>query len=115
SQIGVAATAIIRTPHYWSSTLDQESGLLIQSILQQGSSYLNFHYNTTVEHILGQKQVEGVILSNGKHLKTDLILVNIGIDLQTDWLKHSGLLLEGGIITNQYMQTELPDVYAAGD
>lgn len=115
ADLGIAATVIVRTPHYWASTLDHESGLLIQAILQQGSGYLNVLYSTTVEHILGHKQVEGVILSNGKHLKTDLILANVGVDFDTDWLKHSGLLLEGGIITNQYMQTELADVYAAGD
>src|SRR5690606_15577960 len=64
---------------------------------------------------IGDKEVEAVILSNGKKIKTDMILANIGIDFNTDWLKNSELEIEKGVITNQNLQTNIDNIYAAGD
>ncbi|UCG01490.1 MAG: FAD-dependent oxidoreductase [Candidatus Heimdallarchaeota archaeon] len=58
-----------------------------------------------------------VILDDGQIITTDLIQISIGVVPATDMFKNTNLELlpNGAIITNQFMQTNIPDVYAAGD
>jgi len=43
--------------------------------------------------------------------------VGVGIGIKSDfsWLAGSGIKIDKAIITNEYLETNLPDVYAAGD
>ncbi|UQZ33923.1 NADH oxidase [Paenibacillus sp. PK3_47] len=60
-------------------------------------------------------KVTKVITSKGEH-ETDLVILCIGFRPNTELLKGQvDMLPNGAIIVNDYMQTSLPDVYAAGD
>lgn len=76
---------------------------------------------TKVEAITGKDKVEAVELADaaGKKketLKVDGVLVHIGLDPNTDYLRDViPLDKQGQIIVNEAMQTEAPYVLAAGD
>jgi len=82
---------------------------------------LEIRCGTKVEAITGENKVEAlelVEIENNKKetLKVDGVLVHIGIDPNTDYLK--GIIpldKQGQIIVNQMMETEIPYVFAAGD
>lgn len=64
-----------------------------------------------------EKTAEGfsVTTTNG-HLNTDLVVLCIGVRPNTGFLADTGLeLFKGTIVVNEKMETNLPDVYAAGD
>ena len=65
----------------------------------------------------GNGKVAGVTLANGNKLSADLVVIGIGAIPNIDLAPSLGLPAEprGGFTVNQYMQTEDPDVYAAGD
>jgi 3-phenylpropionate/trans-cinnamate dioxygenase ferredoxin reductase subunit len=111
---GVAATVVIRDPYYWSGIVDEEAGNLLQSLIDRATS-VRMLYQTAVEHIEGDRQVEGVVLSNGKRLPADLVLTNIGVGPDVDWLASSGLRIDGGVEADATLQTSDPAVWAAGD
>jgi NAD(P)H-nitrite reductase large subunit len=69
----------------------------------------------TVEAILGNGHVESVRLSNGKTLKTQLVIVAIGVTPNVEPFKEARLQIEKGIVVNDQMETNLSGVYAAGD
>ena len=48
-------------------------------------------------------------------LPANLVVVGIGAVPNTGWLATSGLDLSGGVVTDQYLATSKPGVYAAGD
>ncbi|OLQ84834.1 CoA-disulfide reductase [Vibrio ponticus] len=56
-------------------------------------------------------------LSNEEQLKTDLLIMAIGVRPETALAQQAGLQLGalGGIYTNEYMQTSDPAIYAVGD
>jgi peroxiredoxin family protein/rhodanese-related sulfurtransferase/TusA-related sulfurtransferase len=56
-------------------------------------------------------------LSNGDLLKTDMVIMAIGVRPETTLAKEAGLDIgqRGGITVNEKMQTSTPDVYAVGD
>jgi NADPH-dependent 2,4-dienoyl-CoA reductase/sulfur reductase-like enzyme len=74
--------------------------------------------NVQVEEVLGAERVQAVRLSTGELLVADVIVVGIGASPATTWLDSSGIALnpaDGGVICDRFLQTSLPDVYAAGD
>lgn len=58
-----------------------------------------------------------LILSSGKEIKTDLTILSIGVKPESQLALDADLEVgeRGGIIVNQYLQTNDPDIYALGD
>lgn len=68
-----------------------------------------------VTAIEGNGKVEKVV-TNKKAYKADLVVLSAGIRPNTAFLKDTGLeMFKGTILTNEYGETNLPDIYAAGD
>lgn len=72
--------------------------------------------NTRLLALEGDGHVERVI-TDGKALKADLVILSLGIRPNTDFLAGSGLVLHENhtIQVDRYFQTNLPDIYAVGD
>lgn len=106
-------TLILRESHYWEPLLDETSGKLIEEAMQKGG--VKILRNAEVKEVLGKEKVEGAILKDGTRLSCDMIIVGIGVFCPFDWLKPSGLDVNRGIIANEYLETNLQDVWTAGD
>ena len=69
----------------------------------------------TVTGIEGNGKVEKV-LTNKKDYKTELVVLSAGIRPNTAFLEGSGIeMFKGTVLTNEFGETNLPDIYAAGD
>jgi NADPH-dependent 2,4-dienoyl-CoA reductase/sulfur reductase-like enzyme len=66
--------------------------------------------------ILSEDQLK-VVLDDNSSFTTDLLQISIGVSPATEVFRDKGLkmLSNGAIITNEFMQTNIQDVYAAGD
>ena len=66
--------------------------------------------------ILSEDQLK-VILDDNSSFTTDLLQISIGVSPATEIFRNKGLkmLSNGAVITNEFMQTNIQDVYAAGD
>ncbi len=62
----------------------------------------------------GVHRVRGVALSDGTTVPADLVVVGIGVDVNTGWLEGSGLTLDDGVLTDATLLAA-PGVVAAGD
>ncbi len=56
-----------------------------------------------------------VFLDNGQELEADLVILAAGVAPNTTFLEGSGVELDQGILVNRYLQTNIPEIYAAGD
>ena len=56
-----------------------------------------------------------VALSNGKSIEADLVVVATGVAPNIEFLDGSGVETEIGILIDEYMETNVPGIYAAGD
>jgi nitrite reductase (NADH) large subunit len=56
-----------------------------------------------------------VTLGSGKTFSADMIVCGTGVRPNVDFLSGSELKLANGVVTNERQQTNVPDVYAAGD
>ncbi|MEE1799493.1 FAD-dependent oxidoreductase [Streptomyces sp. JV176] len=59
--------------------------------------------------------VTAVELSDGRMIGTDFVLVGIGVAPRTDLAEQAGILVDNGIVVNEFLQASAPDVYAVGD
>lgn len=76
---------------------------------------VNLAMNTKVECFKGDKKVEAVKTNNGD-IKTDLVIVAVGVTPNTAWLDGTVDLYDNGYIkTDEYFRTNVADIYAIGD
>jgi 3-phenylpropionate/trans-cinnamate dioxygenase ferredoxin reductase subunit len=52
---------------------------------------------------------------SGKEITADVVIAGIGIDPEVQLAKSAQLAIENGIEVNEFLQTSMPDIYAAGD
>lgn len=93
--------------------LDATAGRLLQNELEkQGMTFL---LEKQTEEILGDDRVEGVRFKDGTSVEADLVVMAVGIRPNTALGAESGIPVNRGIIVNDYMQTEIPHIYAVGE
>lgn len=111
---GVKVQYLLRGERYWPAVLDEaESRLVEQRLSEEG---VQFHYRTEVAEIYGSGgKVTGVKTTGGEVLKCGMVAVGIGVQARIELAQTAGLKTERGILTNEYLQTTDPDVFAAGD
>lgn len=68
----------------------------------------------SVDDVRGDSEGRTVLLSDGTALATPAICVGIGCAPGTGWLEGSGLVLDNGVLCDQFCQAA-PHVWAAGD
>ncbi len=59
--------------------------------------------------------VVATIDSNGERFESDFVGIAIGLNFNVEFMLGTGLETDDGIVVDEYMQTNLEDVYAAGD
>ena len=63
----------------------------------------------------GAGRVKKVITNTGRQLECDFVVVGIGVEPVMDFLAGTGVKLKNGIVVNEYCQTNVPNIFAAGD
>jgi 3-phenylpropionate/trans-cinnamate dioxygenase ferredoxin reductase subunit len=61
------------------------------------------------------RRITGLVLSDGRHLPADVVVVGIGMQPATGWLADSNLSIDNGVLTDAGYVTDLPNVVAVGD
>ena len=110
---GIEITVIVREPYFWSPALDEPSGKMVEEAFKK--SGVRLIQNATVKKVIGDKTVTGVKLENGDEISCDMIIVGIGVSTDSDWLNSAGISVSRGIVANEYMETNIKDIWTAGD
>ncbi len=117
SAFGVKVTIVEMMPQVVPTLKDKKLAGMIQRLLEKrGVKILT---GTKIENIDVVKDGEVVsTLSNGEEIHTEKVLVSIGRKLNSEniGLENLGIKTERGkIIVNEYLRTNVPNIYAIGD
>ena len=110
---GVKTTVIDFAPHILPELLDSEMSEYLESVMAD-AGVMPFT-NVALEGITGEGKVEKVLTSR-RPMKADAVVLGLGFRPNTAFLADSGLeMFKGTLLVNEHMQTNDPDIYAAGD
>jgi nitrite reductase (NADH) large subunit len=71
--------------------------------------------NTQIKKLNGKDEVEGVTAENGGTIDCDMVIYSVGIRANKKFLENTPIKTNLGVIVNDRMQTNIENVYAAGD
>ncbi len=110
---GMGVTVIHLMPTLMERQLDPSAGYLLQKAIETRGIEVVTQANTKA--ILGDTQVTGVELADGRVITADLVVMAVGIRPATGLAKAAGLSVERGVVVDDTMMTSDPDVYAVGE
>ncbi|CAM4054852.1 nitrite reductase large subunit [Staphylococcus schweitzeri] len=93
--------------------LDRKAGNMLKADLEKQGMKFEMQANTT--EILGEDDVEGVKLADGREIPADLVVMAVGIRPYTEVAKTAGLDVNRGIVVNDVMQTSDNHIFAVGE
>jgi NAD(P)H-nitrite reductase large subunit len=107
-------TWIMRGPYWLRSALDPDGGEVVDNIARKFG--VEVIHGDEIESVVPGNGVPGYVKTKkGREIQADLIGVGLGITLNTDVLAGTAVEIRNGIVVDEYLQTCVPDVYAAGD
>jgi len=110
---GVRTTVIDFAPHVLPNFLDPELSEYVEN--KMADAGIMPMTGVALEGVEGNGKVEKVLTSK-RGMKADALVLAIGIRPNTGFLEGSGIeMFKGTILTDRYLRTNVPDVYAAGD
>lgn len=81
------------------------------------SHNVDLRLDESVTKLIGDKKVSKVITSKGDSVDADIVIIATGVRPNTSFLKDTNIemLPNGALIVNEYGETSIKDIYAAGD
>jgi nitrite reductase (NADH) large subunit len=74
-----------------------------------------FFLGARSKEIVGDDKAAGLLLEDGTKIDCDLIIISTGVRPHAELGRKLGLTIKKGLIVNDRMETEIKDIYAAGD
>ena len=110
---GVKVKIIVKSSHVLSQMLDRESAEMIQATMREHG--IDIQTGRDAIEILGKESVEGIILDNGEKIPCQLVIIGKGVQPNVDFISSTQIKVNEGIVSDETMRTNLPDIYVAGD
>ncbi|KAF7668869.1 hypothetical protein LDENG_00282830 [Lucifuga dentata] len=112
-----AFVAVVGTAGFpFERTLGPEIGKMTMQMLAERN--VRFYMNDRVTELRGENgRVKEVVLKSGTVLEADVVIAGVGVIPNTDFLAGSQVEVDcqKAVIVDKFMQTNVPDVFAAGD
>jgi NADPH-dependent 2,4-dienoyl-CoA reductase/sulfur reductase-like enzyme len=113
AQQGVATTMIFPEARIWERFFTPEMSNFFQRYYEE--RHVEILPGLRPAACTGEERVSAVTLDSGQRLPADLVVAGIGVIPATEALQDTGLELQNGVVVNEYLETSIPGIYAAGD
>lgn len=107
---------IVREENYWDNVLPPEEAMMVNEQIRR--NHINLYLRTEVDEIIGDDydQVVAVRTGDGQKLSCQFVGLTAGVHPNIGWIdSDSPLETDQGILVDEYLQTNLPHVFAIGD
>ncbi|MBI1818801.1 MAG: NAD(P)/FAD-dependent oxidoreductase [Nitrospirae bacterium] len=112
-QKGIDCSLVLMDRQFWPGILDEPSSKLIEKeLIEKG---LRIVFGAQIKEVKGKTRIEEVLLTSGKKCEADFLGVGAGIQTLQPFLESSGIKTGKGIVTDEFLNTGHPDIFAAGD
>jgi len=109
----IEVKVIIRSKQVLSQMLDFAAASLLARRLEENGIELILGEDVT--EVIGNGDIKAVKLTSGKAIGVSLVIVGKGVEPNIDLVKDTEIKFNEGIIANNLLQTNIPNIYTAGD
>ncbi|HLL79190.1 MAG TPA: FAD-dependent oxidoreductase [Ktedonobacteraceae bacterium] len=107
-------TWLMRGPFWLRTALDPDGGEVVDNIAKKFGVHVI--HGDEIESIVPTNGVPGYVKTKkGREIQADMIGVGLGITLNTQILANTPIETRGGVVVDEYLETNVPGVFAAGD
>lgn len=111
----IPVTFLVREKSYWNMVLPaEESAMVSREILRNG---IDLRLETELKEIIddGTGTACAVMTNKGERIDCGFVGLTAGVHPNTGFLKGSNIEMQKGILVNENLETNIPDIYAIGD
>ncbi len=111
----IPVTFLVREGSFWNNVLpDEESEMVNRHIREH---HVDLRLGTELKEILADEEgrARAVITGEGEEIPCQFVGLTAGVSPNIGFLEGSGIEINRGIMVDPYLETNIKDVYAAGD
>jgi NADPH-dependent 2,4-dienoyl-CoA reductase/sulfur reductase-like enzyme len=111
----VPVTFLVREKSFWNNVMPpEESAMINREILD---NHIDLRLETELKEIVddGTGTACGVVTNTNEGIECGFVGLTAGVHPNIDFLKNSNIKTNRGIVVNEYLQTNIENVYAIGD
>lgn len=107
---------LVREKHFWSGVLPEIDAKFVGYHISKHHN-LHMHYGTELEEVYKDQnnEVQAIKTKSGEEFEVQLVGLTVGVKPNIEFLKSSELEIDKGVLVNDFLETNLPNVYAIGD
>jgi NAD(P)H-nitrite reductase large subunit len=111
--LGAKLTIVEVAPRILPRMVDDAGAKVVEEWLQSHGVTIRTNVKVTkIEDVRGKKRVK---FAAGADIACDVVIMATGIKTNLDWLKGAGVQINKGIVVDDHLRSNVPNVYAAGD
>ena len=111
----IKVTFLVREPEFWSVVLPlDEANLISRHIRSHG---VDLRLSTELKEIRSDQAggLNAVITSKDERIECQFVGLAVGVSPNIEFLKTTGIKTSKGVVVDEYLQTNIADIYAIGD
>jgi 3-phenylpropionate/trans-cinnamate dioxygenase ferredoxin reductase subunit len=122
--IGLEAAAVARQRGTAVTVIEREGRLMARTSSPEMSTFyhdlhtrhgVDIRYGVRSAAFTGTHAVDGVTLSDGRHIRADAVLIGIGVIPNVDLAVSAGIPADNGVLVDADGRTSNPHIFAIGD
>ncbi len=112
---GIKVHFLIREKNYWGSILPPDEAQMINRHIAE--HHINLITETELAEIKGDEngRVKSIVTNKGTTINCQFVALTVGVSPNIDVVKSSPIATEKGVLVNEFLETNIKDVYSAGD
>lgn len=114
ADLGLEVTQLVRS-RVMRSMLDPETSEAVLAMMRERGVNVRLGADADAVAFVGGERVEAVETKSGDSLTADLMVAATGLKPNIECLEGSGIQTDWGVVVDDHLRTNVPDVYAAGD
>lgn len=100
-------------PRLLPRQLDETGSALLRKLVE--GDHCQVILGVQVLTLLGERQVTGLRLADGRELPAETVLISAGISPRIDMAREAGLSVRRGIVVDENLRSSDPHIWVAGD
>jgi NAD(P)H-nitrite reductase large subunit len=112
---GIEVCMLVREKYYWDNVLPEEEARMITDHIRD--HHIDLRLETELKQILGNEEERAVAVetSKGETIECGFVGLTPGVHPNIKVVEGSPIECRKGILVNEYLETNIPGVYAIGD